>query len=189
MSPTSYQAAPPRDEVRIIGGARPRCQRTAGTRPSTVRLDGRTRGGRARGSRGSRASRRPGLSSRWGGPSRRGSLARWSDACGRSGAGPRRKEEDDLSRACEPQLLAGNRLDAERIGIERLDVGGERVVLDLKAGDLRLQLRGGAALADAGQDAHVAEQEVQQEHAGDDPEAGAGGAPPGDRVDGAQAFE
>src|SRR5712692_1347881 len=137
MSPTSYQAAPPRvdKELHYRGPAAPESRNRR--RPRT--------GGRRR---GARAGTKPG---------------------GRGGPGVL-KEEDDLAGADQAEILAGDRLDAVRVMPQVLDLGHQPVVVQPEGGDLPPEAGRGAPLPDPLDQPHVAEQRVEQERDGEEPE-------------------
>ena len=87
--------------------------------------------------------------------------------------GLRGEEEEDLPGTREVELLPGDRLDPERVLVERLDVGAQPLDLRPRGGDLALETGDGAALLEALDDPHVAENEVEQ---GQPQKQGEGGA-------------
>src|SRR5712691_7575848 len=137
MSPTSYQAAPPRvDEgTDYRGPAAPESRN--GRRPRS--------GGRRR---GARAGSGPG---------------------GRGGPGVL-EEEDDLAGADQAEILAGDRLDAVRVVPQILNLGHQPVVVQAEGGDLPPEAGRCAPLPDPLDQPHVAEQRVEQERHGEEPE-------------------
>jgi len=84
----------------------------------------------------------------------------------------RGEKEHDLPGAGEIELLPGDRLDPERILVERLYVGAQGLDLGLRGGDLLTQTRHGAALLERLDDPHVAEDEVEKGQSEDQRQGG-----------------
>src|SRR2546428_2233819 len=141
MSPTSYQAAPPRVRGRHYRGEPAGCQRSGPHRAGGTRRDGARRRAEAP-----------------------------SAPRGRSRAGLRLLEqEQDLAGARETELFARDLLDAVGVVAEVADVAREAVVGLAQRPDFLLQARHQASLAVSLDEPHVAEQGIEQERQSDEP--------------------
>src|SRR5437867_9845576 len=80
------------------------------------------------------------------------------------------EQEEDLAGTTQPQLFAGDLLDAVGVVLQAVDVGGQAVVRLVERRHLVLEPGQQVALAEPLDEPHVAEQGVEQQRQGDEPE-------------------